>query len=460
MWVFPVVLLFCVLVGLAGAAAAYYVYSPSRYSDGEIDSYVKSIYGGDWTLHRKQQTALEQEGVASYLYENKDGESFSVFSVSVPVEKDGLPTGRSKKALYDNYFSTVIENHLEEIKDLAKKVKKADGPELEIIETGEPSGAFGAQYIFRLYLENHHQIDEAASLIAQIDDMLHFSRKNGTAPWNQMLAKTPSVEVYLKPDRGITGGADAVTRAAKPGKDPDALKSLEIPVDWRSEDVLKGYKIGRIPFTGLDSAERIVADDLETRIENDYVDAARTFGKEHYSVSDELVEKYPAPVLTLVNVGGHDLRAQGNSTYTYQFIYHRKTGTYWMTGLDPCEDFDENPFGQYPRRGAFGKLVKWLGGSFTADAWSGIWRIGSTQWQALVQTKKTPGQPYAHDGLTLTCNGNLTFLDTVPEVFEGTGAVPSGRPYSIHDLIRMLDVRITINQKEMTAVMFRDFADQ
>jgi hypothetical protein len=92
MWVFPVVLLFCVLVGLAGAAAAYYVYSPSRYSDGEIDSYVKSIYGGDWTLHRKQQTALEQEGVASYLYENKDGESFSVFSVSVPVEKDGLPT--------------------------------------------------------------------------------------------------------------------------------------------------------------------------------------------------------------------------------------------------------------------------------------------------------------------------------------------------------------------------------
>ena len=185
-----------------------------------------------------------------------------------------------------------------------------------------------------------------------------------------------------------------------------------------------------------------------------------TFGKEHYSVSDELVEKYPAPVLTLVNVGGHDLRAQGNSTYTYQFIYHRKTGTYWMTGLDPCEDFDENPFGQYPRRGAFGKLVKWLGGSFTADAWSGIWRIGSTQWQALVQTKKMPGQPYAHDGLTLTCNGNLTFLDTVPEVFEGTGAVPSGRPYSIHDLIRMLDVRITINQKEMTAVMFRDFADQ
>jgi hypothetical protein len=38
--------------------------------------------------------------------------------------------------------------------------------------------------------------------------------------------------------------------------------------------------------------------------------------------------------------------------------------------------------------------------------------------------------------------------------------VPSGRPFSIRDLIRMLDVRITINQKKMTAVMFRDFEDE
>lgn len=103
MWVFPVVLLFCVLVGLAGAAAAYYVYSPSRYSDGEIDSYVKSIYGGDWTLHRKQQTALEQEGVASYLYENKDGESFSVFRFLYRWRRTVFPQDGAKKP-----FMTII----------------------------------------------------------------------------------------------------------------------------------------------------------------------------------------------------------------------------------------------------------------------------------------------------------------------------------------------------------------
>ena len=59
--------------------------------------------------------------------------------------------------------------------------------------------------------------------------------------------------------------------------------------------------------------------------------------------------------------------------------------------------------------------------------------------------------------MKLTCDGNITLLSAVPEAFEGTGAVPSGRPFSVRDLIRMLNVRITINQKDMTAVMFRDF---
>ena len=58
-----------------------------------------------------------------------------------------------------------------------------------------------------------------------------------------------------------------------------------------------------------------------------------------------------------------------------------------------------------------------------------------------------------------TRNGNTTYLDQVPEAFEGTGATAAGRPFSIHDLIRMLGVRITINQREMTAVMFPDAGD-
>lgn len=55
MWIFPVVLLLCVLVGLAGAAAIYFVYSPLKYSDEEVGDYVHSIYGDSWTLVRKRK---------------------------------------------------------------------------------------------------------------------------------------------------------------------------------------------------------------------------------------------------------------------------------------------------------------------------------------------------------------------------------------------------------------------
>ena len=459
-WIFPVVLLFCVLMGLAGAALNHYLYAPLKYSDREIDEYVKNIYGDSWTLLRKKETPGESGGINAYLYENKEEGTFSVFSMSVPVEKDGVSSGRNRKVLCDNYFSTVIENRLDRIRDLAKKTEHKDGPEFEIEVTGEPSGAFGAQYIFRLYLESSRQIEAAGELLSEIDGLLGFSAKKGSEPWNLLRADTPFVHVYLKPDHGITGGADAVTGAAKKASDPEAAGPLEVPGDWRSPELRDGYEIGRISFTDLASPSRYTPESLARRMENDYVDAARTFGSGHYTVSEELAAKYPAPVLTLINVGGHNLTEKGENKYTYQFVYCRSKGTYWMLGLDPCEDFDGSPYGDYPRRGAFSNLVRCLGGTFSAEDWTGNWRIGTTQWEAVLQTQERAGIPYSYKRFRLTCNGNETLLDTVPEVFAGTGAVPSGRPFSIRDLIRMLDVRITINQKDMTAVMFRDFEDE
>lgn len=459
MWIFPVVLLLCALVGLAGAAAIYHVYYPVKFSDQEIDAYVKSIYGDSWSLKRKKEVDGEQGGMNTYLYESGEG-SFSVFSVSDALQEEGVSSGLNRRALYDNYFSTVIENRMEEIEKLAKETHDDYGPELSVEVTGEPSGAFGAGYDFHLYLENTRQLSAAATLLEEMDRLLSFSCAKGVEPWSRMRAATPFVHVYMRPNRGITGGADAVTAAAKKGTAPDAADALSVPEDWRDPKVRDGYEISRISFTDLSSSSRLTSGALFTRMENDFADAARTFGKEHYTISGELAEKYPAPVLTLVNVGGHDLTAKGERAYTYQFVYHRRTGTYWMTGLDPCEDFDGNPYGEYPQRGAFANLVSCLGGSFYADDWTGSWRIGTKQWDAALQTRKTNEAPYSYRSLRLTCDGNLTLLDKVPEVFEGTGAVPSGRPYSIRDLIRMLDVRITINQKTMTAVMFRDFGNE
>ncbi len=60
------------------------------------------------------------------------------------------------------------------------------------------------------------------------------------------------------------------------------------------------------------------------------------------------------------SVAGTD---KARKQFTYQLYYHRRTGTYWMTGLDPFEDYEGNPFGEYPRRGAFAQLVRYLGGT-------------------------------------------------------------------------------------------------
>ena len=491
---FPVVLLLCVLIAAAAAAGAFYLYHPQMYSDVEIDSYVRSIYGDSWTLQKKNVTADERGDVASYLYAGGESGSFTVFSTSVPVLKDGVPTGRYKRAIYDNYFSTVIENHMEELEELARKAKKA-GPELVIENEGQTRGANGSQYTFRLYLEDFSMLEEAADLLEKTDNLLSFSCGAGEEPYAQLRAETPCVHVYIKPNRS-GAAADAVSAAA--GREP---ASYIIPEDWRSRTVRAEYETGRIPLTDRTFSHRIRSGDVLGRLENDYVDAAKTSGRQYYAISEELWEKYPAPVLTLVTIGGYSLpgvdgtqdmqdtvqaaqdtvpaardTAQAQDTvqaaqepqavqdvqddtpsYTYQFIYHRRTGTYWLTGLDPCVNFDGNPFGDYPGRGAFANLVRCLGGTCSEGKWSAEWRIGQTGWTASLQTQKTVRSPYTFKDLRVTRDGNSMDLDPVPAVFEESGTVPAQRPFSVRDLIRMLDVRITINQKEMTAVMFRDF---
>ncbi len=513
-WIFPVVLLLCVLSCLAGIVWIWFSYAPHAYLERDVDAYVRSIYGDGWTLQKKSRSA---DGAGDeYLYE-KEGDSFSVFSVSVPVYRaDGVASGHYRRGLYDNYFSTVIEKKSEDLEKLAAKYSQNGGPKLEISETGETAGAYGAQYTFCLYLNEGDQIEAAADLLARLDALLAFTGRAGEAPYADMRAKTPCVEIYLKPDGWLADGADAVTGAAKKASPDHVLRNLF--VDWRSPEERDAFRISRIPLTDAAASARLAKSDVLTRLENDYVDAAKTFGRTYYKIPQELWNKYPAPVLTLINAGGHDLHkgadwedeeslgddrkaaaaglpeasasadmnddavdavsstAPGSDEkdmkqgaeekskeesvtcpFTYQLVYHRATGTYWMIGLDPCEDFDGNPFGDYPRRGAFAWLVKCLGGSCTADRWTGKWRIGTKHWEASLQTQKTPECDWVYRTMTMSCDGNRTPLDAVPDVFEGTGAVPSGRPYSIRDLIRMFDVRVTINQKDMTAVMFRDF---
>ena len=333
-----------------------------------------------------------------------------------------------------------------------------------------------------------------------MDKLLGFSCREAEVTYARLRPSTPFVQIYLKPDKTrVEEAADAISSAAGSMQTGDpSVKGQDLVQEdeWKSSTGRSSYEISRISFSD-GSLPPLSADRLLVRLENDFVDAAKTFGRSYYYISEKLWNKYPSPVLTLVNAGGNDLREEeeagseeaaseersrddtssaGNTAdtpagdsvagtdkarkqFTYQLYYHRRTGTYWMTGLDPFEDYEGNPFGEYPRRGAFAQLVRYLGGTSYADRHGGSWKIGSSTWNASVKTIRTAGSPYTYSGIRMTRNGNTTYLDQVPEAFEGTGATAAGRPFSIHDLIRMLGVRITINQREMTAVMFPDAGD-
>lgn len=457
-WVFPVVLFLAALILALGAVLIYRMYAPTEYSEREVNEYVRDIYGDSWKLQKKTPLSDEKGSGVRYLYAGGNGGSFSVFAIPVPSYKDGKATGGWEKALSDNYFSTVIEKKMDQLKEYEKATEKEADLRFEIEKTGEDSGIYGATYTFRMYLETSDGFTPAAQLLEKIDSLFSFSCKKGTPPYDRMRGEAPSVRIYLKPEKSGPA-ADAVTSPAPAVAEGDTDSIPNLTTDWSAVGEREKYRISTISFTDATASSRLQAEDVFTRIENDYVDIAKTTGRSFYAASTAQRDKYPSPVLTLVNVGGHELAAGSNSRsrFSYQFLYHRGTGTYWLSGLDPCEDFDGNPFGDYDRRGAFATLVEYLGGSYSCQDWQAKWKIGENQWTASATTRESGGNAYSYQEISLFRNGNHEFLDEVPELFAGTGALPSGRPYSIRDLIRMLDVRITINQRDMTAVMFRNF---
>lgn len=489
-WIFPVALLFCALILGLGAAGAWYFFTPTEYSEEEAAAYVRTIYGDSWELREKIPLADEAGEGTRYLFAESissdksfsdsafsdsafsdrtfSDRTFSVFSLSVPVYEDGKPTGKYRKALFDNYFSTVIERNMDGLRDLEKETGSEAGIRLEIGREGDPEGIFGAEYLFSIYIDRKSDFPACADLVEKIDSLLAFTRADAqasdagssSAAYEKLRPVVPSVRIYMKPEKSGPA-ADAVSSAAVPYESGSIPRQDGLTDDWTAPGEREKYRLSTIPLSDTEKT-RMKADQIFARMENDYVDASRAGAGSFYAASPDLREKYPAPVLTVVNIGGHDLTETtgGKGDFSYTLVYHRATDSYWMTGLDPCEDFDGNPFGSYARRGAFARLIQYLGGTYSCSDWKAEWKIGSSRWEAEEKTAATGASPYSHRSFTIFRNGNNEKLDQVPEIFQGTGALPSGRPFSVRDLIRMLDVRITINQQDMTAVIYRDFGNE
>ena len=62
--------------------------------------------------------------------------------------------------------------------------------------------------------------------------------------------------------------------------------------EWKSTG-RSSYEISRISFLTVPFA--LSADRLLVRLENDFVDAAKTFGRSYYYISEKLWNKYPSP---------------------------------------------------------------------------------------------------------------------------------------------------------------------
>ena len=71
-------------------------------------------------------------------------------------------------------------------------------------------------------------------------------------------------------------------------------------------------------------------------------------------------------------------------------------------------------------------------------------------WDAKLELEKTDRSPYTYSSINVSCNGMWQKLSTPPSGTDN-GTV-SGRWYSIEDLIRMLDIEVTISQENQTAI--------
>lgn len=382
------------------------------YTDREAVEYVQQVHGSSYYYTDSSYTT-DSGGklVYQYNFTNGEGENFSVYASS----------GRNgeKKTFYDNYYDQVIETYASEITEAFDN----SGLDASLVSDYAEHG-YGNIYTLSIYLNGSEDFAAASELIAEVNGIVHFKSDSEASEYSTLSGKTKEVEIYMKPDVPAPGDTSE---------------------DWKESELRRNYIVSSISLAG---GEETVpdADAILDEMYNDYVDFAKYGGSGMYTLTDEEWDKYPAPWLQVTAVGGNNV----SSSEIYRFYYDRATGEYWMSYLDPCQDFEDFPY-EYSNTGTFRELVNCLYGSYHADDWNAQWEIGGVTWKAQLQTKETDTSKYAFMSLAVTKDGKAISLSRLPE--NGNNGTVSGRKLSIKDLISMLNANITVNQKTMTAVI-------
>jgi hypothetical protein len=203
------------------------------------------------------------------------------------------------------------------------------------------------------------------------------------------------------------------------------------------------HEIMKVNFSTNEN-ERFSTESIAEDIERTFVDDIKTGELTCYNIPDELLYKYPAPYVEVIEINGTILNTESSDeTTSYSFEYDAETEQYWIYTLDLCQDFEDFPY-DYSERGNFANLVEMLGGEYTCDDWKATWTIGEHVWEAKLEVDEMSEYKdfeieKDRENLELSDNNDLY------------GRTVSGRPFTLEDMEKMLNVEIVVDQISMTA---------
>ncbi len=366
---------------------------PVYYSKSQVKSYVKEVFGKDFSLTEElvyPDNSDEQNDKYEYIFEDEEGFSFSVYAYTSHIYFDASETSFYDKYISNNYLEQRV-NFLSE--DIYNLIDTSSIP-CELESTS-----------MKCYLNNYTDIGALTEFVTKLDTCLSLSYDYGNWPKPQGF----SIAIYLRPNSA-------------------EYEDIE---DWVSNSDYNFMKL----YLSYQEEERL--DDTETyaTIERTLVYNIRSGYKDadlYYVLPDEIIYKYPAQYLYW--------NLDEEAEFTYTFAYDVDDGHYWIATLDPCQNFEDSY--NYTNRGNFDALVEYLGGTYSCDDWSATWTIGEDTWEASLELDDS-----YYEDFNLTKNGEEIELDDPGD--KGNGTV-SGRSFSTEDLEKMLGITFAIDQEAAT----------
>lgn len=374
---------------------------PVYYSEEDIRDYVRSVYGSDYRLaQRSSYEDDSEEGNLVYVYqfENSDGMSFSVSTYSYHIGIDATTTAFYSKGIMDDYAKRRLEFKEEEVREVLERYPFAWS--FSEISTGIDFG-----------VEDYRQLPQAAELIAEVDRVMDMEGDYTDAIYS---GNDVWMYLYLKP----TPGMEYQGEEDQP---------------WRGN---YRYRLMAVALTRSSTEELLKEEDLAWRIQWNLTDEVKTGDMPYYDIPEEFLYQYPAGQLEVV---GLPLEAG----YQYKFRFDLDSRKYWISSLDPCQDYEDFSY-HYSNRGAFAALVEALGGSYWCEDGIAEWTIGENTWHATLVLDQ---ESHYRDFL-VTCNGEDVALDDPMGRDNGT---VSGRAFTLEDLEQLLGVTVEVDQYSATA---------